>query len=104
MSDHRDDKLESLLRSRRAPAAATDLADRIILRARAIPQQQDVSFWRFVRDLCADFHLPKPAYVLAGALALGLVIGFGTRSYGPEGQESDATATQYSLLVDEDLL
>jgi hypothetical protein len=83
MNDDRDVKLERMLRSRQEEAASPDLAERIILRARKIPQRQSISLWRFLRDLCVEFHLPKPAYVLAGALALGMVVGLSTPSEDP---------------------
>jgi hypothetical protein len=104
MSDNRDERLESMLRSRREEPASPDLADKIILRARSIPQRQNVSLWRFVRDLCVEFHLPKPAYVLAAALALGMVVGFSTPSDGPNAQNGDSATAQYSVFADEELL
>jgi hypothetical protein len=104
MSDNREEKLESMLRSRNHEAASPDLADRIILRARAIPQRQNVSLWRFVRELCVEFHLPKPAYVLAGALAFGIVVGFNTPWDSPIAPDSSAATTQVFLSADEDLL
>ena len=78
MSDNRDEQLEAMLRSRRVEAAGADLAERIIRKADAIPQVKNPSLWQLVRDLCAEFHLPKPAYVLAGALTLGVVLGLNT--------------------------
>jgi hypothetical protein len=105
MGDNRDDKLESMLRSRRQPVASPDLAEQIILRAAALPQRQSVSFWRFIRELCAEFHLPKPAYVLAAALALGTVVGLSTGPDGSNGQNGDAlTAQPYSPFADENFL
>jgi hypothetical protein len=102
MSRKQDDKLESMLRSRRQPAASPDLAERIILRAAALPQRQTASFWNFMRELCAEFHLPKPAYVLAGALALGIVVGFSVPPDNRNGQDDDSAAAQ--VLSDEELL
>lgn len=104
MSDNRDDKLESMLRSRRHEAASPVLAERIILTARGITQKQNVSLWQLVRDLCAEFHLPKPAYVLAGALALGIVVGFNTPWDSPGAQDGNASTTQGFLSADEELL
>lgn len=80
MSDSRNEKLESMLRFRRLAKASPDLAERIILRARTLPQRKEISLWRMIQDLFAEFHLPKPAYVLAGALALGVVLGLSTPS------------------------
>ena len=36
------------------------------------------SLWQSVRQLFAEFHLPKPGYVLASALVLGMVLDFST--------------------------
>src|SRR5262245_22700472 len=78
MSDNKDDRLENLLRRRHLQPASPDLAERIVLRSRNLPQRQDNSLWSTLRQLCAEFHLPKPGYVLAGALVLGIVLGFST--------------------------
>ena len=76
MSDNLDEKLENLLRSRRVEPASPDLAQRVILRAQQLPQQKTTPFWQSLGELFTEFHLPQPAYVLAGALLVGLVIGF----------------------------
>jgi len=104
MSENQDEKLESMLRSRRTETVTPDLAERIILQAQSLPQLQNVSLWQAVRQLFAEFHLPKPGYVLASALVLGMVLGFST---APEnGQLSDASsATAQSYIAgDEELL
>ena len=104
MSENQDEKLESMLRSRRTETVAPDLAGRIILQAQSLPQLQNVPLWQAVRQLFAEFHLPKPGYVLASALVLGIVLGFST---APEnGQLSDASsATAQSYIAgDEELL
>jgi len=102
MNDNRDVRLERMLRSRQEEAASPDLAERIILRARKIPQRQSISLWRFLRDLCVEFHLPKPAYVLAGALALGMVVGLSTPSEDPSAPSGNDA--QGVFAADEDLL
>ena len=104
MSDNRDERLESMLRSRRAEAQNPELAERIILKARGITQRQNTSLWQLLRDLCAEFHLPKPAYVLAGALALGVVVGFNTPWDSSGAQDANAANTQGFLSADEELL
>lgn len=93
MSDHRDEKLEAMLRSRHIEAADADLAGKIIRNARAIPRSENLSIRQLVRDLCAEFHLPKPAYVLACALVLGIVVGFNAprdSAAPPDGGAADA--------------
>jgi hypothetical protein len=103
MKDERDDKLDLWLGQRRVTAASSDLAQRIILRAQQVPQMKTASLWQSIRELCAEFHLPKPAYVLASALAIGLVIGFST----PQDSDSsgkDVVAAQTFLSIDEAML
>jgi len=104
MSKNQDENLDRILRQRRAQPASPDLAGRIILKAQSLPQLENNSLWAAVRQLFVEFHLPKPAYVLAGTLGLGMALGFGT---APEnGQSSDAgisTAQSY-LAGDEGLL
>ena len=104
MSENQDEKLESMLRSRRAETVAPDLAGRIILQAQSLPQLQNISLWQAVRQLFAEFHLPKPGYVLASALILGMVLGFST---APENSQlsdvSNATVQSY-IAGDEELL
>lgn len=78
MSDNRDEKLDEILRSRRLEPAGADLAQRIILKAQARPQNKTMPLWQWIRQVCAEFHLPKPAYVLASALIFGVVIGLNT--------------------------
>lgn len=106
VNDPREEKLDRLLRARRVEPAGADLTQRIILRAQQTPQSQTFSLWQWLRELCAEFHLPKPAYVLASALALGLVIGVST----PDGSvinanDSAADASVQSVFsADEALL
>jgi hypothetical protein len=103
MNDKRDDKLDLWLRQRKVTPASSDLAQKIILRAQQVPQIRPVSLWQSIRELCAEFHLPKPAYVLASALAVGLVIGFST----PQDNDlsvKDVVAAQSFLAIDEAML
>jgi hypothetical protein len=103
MSDPRDEKLEHLLRARRIEPASSDLTQRIILAARQRPQSGNAPLWRWVQDLFREFHLPRPGYVLAGALLVGMVIGFNTpEENGFAGDE--AVGIQSFLSADEALL
>jgi hypothetical protein len=102
MNDERDDKLDLWLQQRKVTPASSDLAQRIILRAQQVPQIKSVSLWQSIRELCAEFHLPKPAYVLASALAVGLVIGFSTPQ--DNGSGKDVVAAQSFLAIDEAML
>jgi hypothetical protein len=104
MNENQDHKLEKILHSRRVEPANSDLAERIILKAQGLPQLQNLSLWQAVRQLFAEFHLPKPGYVLASALVLGMMLGFST---APEnGQLSDASSAsaQSYIAGDEGLL
>jgi hypothetical protein len=78
MSQNDDEKLESILRSRGTGAPSPDLAARIIFKAQAIPQIQNLSLWQSLGQVFVDLRLPKPGYVLAATLVLGIVLGFST--------------------------
>jgi hypothetical protein len=101
MNDDRDDKLDQMLRSRRLEAASPDLTQRIILKAQATPQNKNVPLWQWIRQVCAEFHLPKPAYTLAGALIFGVMIGFSTP---PDINPAMDDSVQSFLSADEALL
>jgi len=101
MSDIQDEKLEAMLHSRRAEPASPDLAARIILKAQGIPQIRTTSPWQWLRQLFAEYHLPKPAYVLASALILGLVIGFSTATDTTPADNSSPINIQGFLYPDE---
>ncbi|MGH7798120.1 MAG: hypothetical protein ACREQ2_24930 [Candidatus Binatia bacterium] len=104
MNDNRDQKLDNLLRSRRVEPASAGLAQRIILKARSLPQSPNISLWESMRQLFAEFHLPKPGYVLASALVLGMVIGFSApQDRSPFAEESSASVQSF-LAGDETLL
>jgi hypothetical protein len=104
MSDNRDEKLETLLRSRRIEPASSDLTQRIILKAQRTPQIKTPPFWQLVRDLFGEFHLPKPAYVLASALVLGVVIGFSAPQETHLAVDDSGVSIQGFLSADEALL
>jgi hypothetical protein len=104
MSDRQDEKLESMLQSRRFEPAAPDLADRIVLKARQIPQIQNITLLQWMRRLCAEFHLPKPGYVLACALILGLVVGFNEPLSTSPAEDPDTAQVQSFLYADEGVL
>ena len=104
MSDPRDEKLEHLLRSRRIEPASSDLAQRIVLAARQRPQSGgNAPFWRWVQDVFREFHLPQPGYALAGALLLGMVIGFNAPE-DPGFAGDETVGIQSFLSADEALL
>lgn len=104
MSEYRDEKLESLLRNRHNQAVNPDLAARITLKAQTIPQVQNISLWQSMRQLFAEFHLPKPGYVLASALVLGMVMGFNTSPDSSTIQDANYTTTQSMIAGDEGFL
>ena len=103
MSEYRDEKLELLLCSRRVEASG-DLATRISLKAQTVPQIQKISLWQSLRQLFAEFHLPKPGYVLASALVLGMVMGFNTSPDSSTIQDANYTTTQSMIPGDEGFL
>ena len=104
MTDPRDDKLENMLRSRRVEPASPDLAQRIIFKARQLPQIRSVSLLQWMRQLCAELHLPKPAYVLASSLILGMVIGFSLPPDIPSAADDNIATVQSVFSTDEALL
>ena len=104
MSDNRDEKLDQMLRSRRHEPASADLAQRIIFKARQSPPTKTMPLWQSVREMFGEFHLPKPAYVLASALVFGIVIGFGApQDTGPAADDSGVSVQSF-LSADETLL
>ena len=103
MSDAHDEKLEEMLRSRRLEPASPDLAERIVLKAQSIPQNQTIPLARWVQQLFAEFHLPKPAYVLACTLILGFVVGF-YRPLDTIPDDADNIHVQSFLYADEEPL
>jgi ABC-type uncharacterized transport system permease subunit len=104
MSDNKDERLEQMLRARRLEAASPDLAARIILQAKNLPQLQSVSLWQALRQAFAEFHLPKPAYVLASALVVGMVMGFTLTPDSFPTNDEILTTTQNYIDADEGLL
>ena len=99
-----DERLEQLLRSRHMETASPDLAARIILQAKSLPQLQNGSVWQALRQLCAEFHLPKPGYVLASALFLGVVLGFTMPPDNFPTNDENLATTQNYIGADEGLL
>jgi hypothetical protein len=104
MSDSQNEKLDAMLRSRRVESANPDLAQRIILRAQSLPQNQTVPFMRWLKQLFAEFHLPRPAYVFACTLILGFVIGFSAPLNTSTTVDSSADQVQGFLYADEAIL
>ena len=57
-----------------------------------------------MRQLFAEFHLPKPGYVLASALIIGMLVGFSTAPDNSSIKEVNSSTAQLYLSGDEDLL
>jgi hypothetical protein len=102
MSEMRDEKLEEMLRTRRIAPPSADLAQRIILKAQATPQIQALPLGQSIRRLFAEFHLPKPAYVLAATLVLGFFLGFNDPFAIAPADGINTPAAQSFLYADED--
>jgi hypothetical protein len=100
MGNADDEKLEEMLKSRRFEPARPDLASRIIFKASGMPQNRPLSLWQGLRQLFTDF-LPKPAYVLASVLILGLVIGFSTATDTTPADDANPINIQGFLYPDE---
>lgn len=73
-----EEELKTLLAplARDISAPSADFADRIIMAAARTRQQRSVSLWVYISDSFAEFMLPKPGYVLASMMVLGLVFGW----------------------------
>ena len=104
MKETSDGKLDQLLRSRRIEPVSPDLSQRIILKARQVPQRRTPSLWEWVRQLCREFHLPNPAYVFASALIFGIVLGFSLPPATYSGAEDNTANVQSVFSADEALL
>ena len=104
MNDNQDERLSEMLRARRLEAASPDLAARIILQAQSLPQLQNLSIWQAMRQLCAEFHLPKPGYVLASALVLGMVLGYGMAPDNGQLSDADMSVSHNYIAGDESFL
>lgn len=102
--DQKEQKLEVMLQSRRLEPASPDLAERIIHKARHLPQNQTVSVTQWMKGLFAEFHLPRPAYVLASALIFGFVVGFTVPQNTTPADDADSISVQSFLYADEDEL
>jgi hypothetical protein len=100
MSDRQDENLDAMLRARRFEPAGRDLAQRIILKAQTLPQNQTLPLIPWLRQLFAEFHLPKPAYVVVSALVLGMIVGFSTPNK-PASKDEDSASVQSFLYADE---
>jgi hypothetical protein len=98
MATNRDEKIDEMLKARRTQAASPELAGRIILKAQNTPQIQAFSLGRWIK-----LHLPKPAYVLAGTLIMGFVVGLNIPSGGPT-DNADTVEVQSFLDSDEGIL
>ena len=104
MDRNDDQKLDSMLHSRRSQAASPDLAARIIHKAQGLPQMQRFFLWQSLHQLFIELHLPKPGYVLASALVLGMFLGFSMAPQSFSTTNSDGASAQSFLADDEGLL
>ena len=103
MATHQDNKIDEMLKARRIQSASPDLAQRIILKAQMTPQLQVFSLARWIKQTFAELHLPNPAYVLAGTLMMGFVLGLNVPSDTPI-ENAEAVQALSFLDPDEGLL
>ena len=104
MSANRDEKLDAMLKARKFEPAGPDLAQRIILKAQSLPQNRTISLWQTIRQICVEFHLPNPAYVVASALIIGMAIGYSAPQSVSVDNDEDVANIQSILSTDEALL
>ena len=98
----KEQTLESMLRARQVEPVSPDLAERIILRAQRLPQNRTPTLTQWVQRLFAEFHLPRPVYVLTGTLIFGFVVGLNTPLY-TTADDPDSVHVQSFLYADEDM-
>ena len=103
MATHQDEKIDEMLKARRIQGASPDLAQRIILKAQMTPQLQVFSLTRWIKQTFVELHLPNPAYVLAGTLLMGFVLGLNIPSDTPI-ENAEAVQALSFLDADEGLL
>ena len=103
MAIHEDEELDGMLKARRIQDASPNLAQRIILKAQVTPQLQVFSLTRWIKQTFAELHLPNPAYVLAGTLLMGFVLGLNVSS-DPPIENAEAVQALSFLDPDEGLL
>jgi hypothetical protein len=102
MATHQDEKIDEMLKARRIRAASPELAQRIILKAQMTPQLQVFSLGRWIKQTFAELHLPNPAYVLAGTLMMGFVLGLNVPSDTVTENAENADAIQALSFLDPD--
>lgn len=73
-----DEELKTLLAplAKDIPAPSADFAERIIMAAARMRQQRPFSLWGYISESFAECMLPKPAYMLASMMVLGLAFGW----------------------------
>jgi len=93
MDRNDDQKLESMLRSRRTQAASPDLAARIMGKAQITPQIQRFFLWQAFRQM-----------FLAVTLIVGMLLGFSTAPQIASNADLSSASAQSFLADDEGLL
>lgn len=83
-----EEELKTLL-AMEIPEPSKNFADRIILAAHGVAQRRPVSLWNYVQSAFAECFLPRPAFVLASMLVLGIVFGLGITMQEPLVQETE---------------
>ena len=71
----KDDGMDRLLSRRRFEPPSPDFAQHIMAAAAMLPQRAVPTLMGYLRQLCAEFKLPSPAYAVASVLMLGLALG-----------------------------
>ena len=100
----KEQKLEAMLQARLFGRASRDLAERIAREARLLPPNQTVAVTQWMKGLFAEFHLPRPVYVLVSTLIFGFVVGFTIPQYTTIADDTDSISVQSFLYADEDVL
>ena len=85
---------EVLWNNRVIEPASADLANRIIVAARAVAKSSGISITAWIQELLA-FVLPQPAFALATVLTLGIVIGFSLPALPPPVDDNNIITQAY---------
>ncbi len=93
------DRLDQLLENRRFEAHAPDFASRIIQAAARTEQKIPLRFSTWLKQIFAEFELPRPAFALSCALVLGLAIGISDTLSLSTDQEAPLTTLLYDSEI-----
>lgn len=75
-NDDNDSELQALLQQRHYESPQPDFAARIIAGAYGLRQKSQVTLLEWLTELLADYHMPRPAFMMSSLLLTGYLLGF----------------------------